>query len=160
MNIDSDCHRLPCPHNLVSSLSFSTAQRALGYLVLILIIIGSASAAAQERPKLTVEWSEGDAAGKVAKLPKALWLDNGAAILYNERLPKPERNFESFDPATGKRQPMLNLAQALASLKAALPSEEAKDLDWPEEFDRAGTKAAYLFADDVFLLDLASATFT
>ena len=159
MNRDSSCYRLTCTHNLLSSLFFSTAQRAVGYLA-VLLIVASALAIAQERPKLTVEWTEGDNAGKVAKLPKAVWLDNGTALLYNERLPKPERNFERFDPATGNRQPLLNMAQALASLKSVLPSEDAKGLDWPEEFDHTGTRAAYLFADDIFLLDLPSATFT
>jgi len=118
------------------------------------------SAAAQQRPELTVEWAYGKAGRDVASLPRTFWPQDGSAIIYNARLPEAERNFERFDPASGQRRPMLDLAQAKASLKSLLPGHDAKGLDWPEEFDRTGSKAAYLFDKDVFLLDLPSATFT
>lgn len=139
-------------------LSTSAKQRTLAYLALIFFV--TAFATAQQRPALTMEWAPGDPGANVAKVPKALWLPDGAAIVYNERQPKAERNFERFEPATGQRRTMLNLAQALASLKALLPADkDISGLGWPEEFDRAGARAAYLFHNDVFLLDLPHATF-
>ena len=132
---------------------------ALTYLGLVLFV--AIFATAEQRPALTMEWALGEAGSGVAKLPRVLWLEDGTAIVYNERMPKAERNFERFDPVTGQLHPMMNVAQALASLKSLLPGN--KDIDglrWPEEFDRAGAKAAYLFEDDVFLLDLSQATFT
>ena len=134
-------------------------KRCAFYLGLLSFSLASL-AAAQQRPELTMEWALGKPGRNIAKVPKTLWLQDGSAILYNERLPEPERNFERFDPTSGQRRPLLNLAQAMASLKSLLPKEGAKGLEWPQEFDSAGTKAAYLFAEDVFLLDLPSATFT
>ena len=137
----------------------STIKRCAFYLVLFSFSLASL-AAAQQRPELSMEWALGKPGRNIAKVPKTLWLPDGSAILYNERLPEPERNFERFDPTSGQRRPMLDLAQAMASLKSLLPDEGAKGLEWPQEFDSSGTKAAYLFAEDVFLLDLPSATFT
>ncbi|MGZ4821242.1 MAG: hypothetical protein ACXVZM_06515, partial [Terriglobales bacterium] len=83
-------------------LSISTKQLTLAYLALIFFV--TAFATAQQRPALTMEWALGDPGANVAKVPKALWLPDGAAIVYNERQPKAERNFERFDPATGQRR--------------------------------------------------------
>jgi dipeptidyl-peptidase-4 len=108
-----------------------------------------------------MQWALGEQGSGVARIPKALWLHDGTAILYNERLSKEQRTFDRFDPATGKTTPILDLPKALASLKS-LTADDAHQtgLDWPEDFDVSGTKAAYLFSNDVFILDLPTATFT
>ncbi len=107
-----------------------------------------------------MQWALGPAGSSMARTPKALWLQDGTALLYNERLPIEQRTFERFDPATSKSAPLLDAKKALASLKAAGAAEEVKGLDWPEEFDVTGTKAAYIVDNDLYVLDLPSATFT
>jgi len=116
--------------------------------------------AAQQQPTLTNEWIYGEQGSRVAAVPKFTWTADGSAVLYNVRLPKAQRNFERLDPATGKSVPMLNMAQALASLNQLGITDVKDALPWPEEFDAAGKQAIYLFKDDVFLLDLATAKFT
>jgi dipeptidyl-peptidase-4 len=134
-------------------------RRTIGRLALLLLLL-STSAAAQQRPTLTMQWALGAPGGDVAQVPKALWLHDGTAILYNERLPKEQRTFERFDPVTGKTTPILDVKKALASLKSLISNDEATGLDWPADFDVTGTKAAYLFSNDVYVLDLPTATFT
>ncbi len=108
-----------------------------------------------------MQWALGAPGSNVARVPKALWLHDGTAILYNERLPKEQRTFERFDPATGKATSMLDVPKALASLKSFISSDNPETgLDWPEDFDVTGTKAAYIFGNDVYILDLPTATFT
>jgi dipeptidyl-peptidase-4 len=134
-------------------------KRSISHLVLLLTLISS-FAIAQQRPTLTMQWALGEAGSNVAKTPEALWLQDGTAILYNERLPLEQRTFERFNPATGKTTPVLDLQKALASLKAAGASDEKQTgLEWPEDFDLTGNKAAYVFGNDAYLLDLPSATF-
>lgn len=127
-------------------------------LVSLILILAFLSAAAQQRPALTVQWALGEAGNDAPKVPKAMWLQDGSALMYNERLPKEQRTFERFDLATRKSTPVIDPQRALASLKAA--GVEEKSLDWPEEFDESGSKAVYLFKDDVYLLDLPTQAFT
>ena len=134
--------------------------RTLLFFTPILLITIALTVTAQERPTLTNEWIFGPEGSQVAAVPKMTWTTDGSAIIYNVRLPKAQRNFEKLDPETGKSVPMLNMAQALASLNQ-LGIAEVKDvLPWPEEFDASGKQAIYLFKDDVFLLDLPTAKFT
>jgi dipeptidyl-peptidase 4 len=134
-------------------------KRHLTYSAFFLLLISSFAVA--QRPTLTMQWALGAQGSNIAKTPKALWLEDGTAILYNERLPKAQRTFERFDPATAKSAPILNLQKALASLKSfKVSDDETGGLEWPEEFDATGTKAAYVFDNDAYLLDLPRATFT
>ncbi len=106
-----------------------------------------------------MKWALGPEGSSVSKTAKALWLRDGTAVLYNERLPRGQRTFERFDPNTRKSSSILDLTRALASLKSVSGVQEA-GLDWPEEFNVSGTKAAYVFGNDAYILDLPSATFT
>src|SRR3954464_4663119 len=125
-------------------------KRSISHLVLLLTLISS-FAIAQQRPTLTMQWALGEAGSNVAKTPKALWLQDGTAILYNERLPLEQRTFERFDPATGKTTPALNVQKALASLNSAGANDAKQSgLDWPEDFDVTGNKAAYIFGNDAY----------
>lgn len=139
----------------------SWMQGVVRYAGVLLFLVASYSAAQQRPPALTMEWALGDAGSNIANVSKTLWLQDGTVILYNERLPKEQRNFERFNPATGQRHLMLNAGHAIDSLKALLPNDKATEgIAWPEEFDRSGDKAVYLFGNDVFLLDLPHAAFT
>lgn len=123
--------------------------------VVCLVCAGSA-----QQQALTPEWIYSEEGSTVARVPSHVWLDDGAAILYDTRRPLGQRTFEKLDPATGARQTILDMARAVASLNALAPNLETKQaLDWPRSFDRAGKQALYIFKGDVFLLDLASATF-
>jgi dipeptidyl-peptidase-4 len=127
----------------------------------LIIVVTSTFATAQSRPQLTMEWALGEAGSNIARVMRAVWLDDNTAVLYNDQLPQSERTFERLDPASGKRQPLVDASKALASLKSLQPSETSTDgLDWPEEFNRSGTKAVYIFGGDIYLLDLPTSTFT
>ncbi|HWR36556.1 MAG TPA: S9 family peptidase [Clostridia bacterium] len=128
-----------------------------------------ASICVAQSPQITIDQIHSDQVGNAARVPKVEWLPDNSALIYDGRTPEAQRTFERFDPATGTRRSILNMAQALASLRKLEPSPqkpeaEADDdkrvLAWPEEFDSTASKAVYLFSDDVFLLDLPSATFT
>jgi dipeptidyl-peptidase-4 len=128
--------------------------------LLSIVFLVCASFALAQQSTLTNEWIYSEQGSQVAAVPKFAWLDDGSAILYNTRLPKAQRNFEKLVPSTGQRQPMLKMADAMASLKG-LGIDDAKEaLDWPESFDAVGQRAIYLFKEDIFLLDLPAAKFT
>jgi dipeptidyl-peptidase-4 len=110
---------------------------------------------------LTMEWVFSDEGRRVASLPAHAWLSDGRLIILDVRRPPAERTFEVLEPSTGVRRPALDMAAAVASLKAVLPDPEVgQSLSWPEAFDPAGRHALYVFNGDLFLLDLAAARFT
>jgi dipeptidyl-peptidase 4 len=116
---------------------------------------------AQQQPTLTNEWIYGEEGGAhVAEVPKFTWLDDGSAIILNTRLPKAQQTFEKLYPATGQREPMFKMADAVASLKQLGVAEVKDSLKWPESFDASGRRAVYVFEDDIFLLDFSTAKFT
>jgi dipeptidyl-peptidase-4 len=129
--------------------------------LVILLIIASACAGFAQKPTLTNEWIFSPQGGaRVAAVPKFQWLDDGSAIMLNTRLPKPERRFERLLPATGKSEPMFEMSTAINSLQRLGITDARESLDWPESFDDSGTRAIYLFQNDIFLLDLATGKFT
>jgi hypothetical protein len=94
-------------------------------------------------------------------VPSFVWLQDGTAILDDLRLPESQQAFERLDPVTGKRRPVLDMKQAVASLKSIEPDAGVRDaLPWPIAFTTTGKQALYLFAGDIFLLDLDSSTFS
>jgi dipeptidyl-peptidase-4 len=125
----------------------------------VFILLISLATLAQA-PQLTVDWIYKE--GKdIADVPEVQWFDDNTAIIYDTRLPETQRTFMRFDPASGTRTPVLNMAKALASLQSLASDAGVKNsLEWPEQFNSAGTQTLYLFSNDVFLLDLPSATFT
>jgi dipeptidyl-peptidase-4 len=126
--------------------------------IFLLLILGSLASA--QTSQLTIDWVYNEGR-HVADIPKVQWLPDNTAILNDVRTPETQRTFERFDPATGARKPLVDMAKAVSSLKSLASNADIKSaLDWPEQFNRAGTQALYLVKDDVFLLDLPSATFT
>src|SRR5215212_10709748 len=131
--------------------------------VLAVSVFGAAPARPQTTTAngLTAEWVFGDEGRRVASLPAHAWLSDGRLMLFDVRRPDAERTFEVLEPATGARRPALDMAAAVASLKALLPdSGLTQSLDWPEAFDPSGRRALYVLKGDLFLLDLAAARFT
>ena len=111
-------------------------------------------------PELTTAWVAGPGA-QVDDVPSFAWTEDGTAILDDVRLPPAQQTFERLDPASGKRSPLLDMHKAVASLKAIAPDAGVEAaLPWPITFDQAGKHAIYIFAGDIFLLDLASSTFS
>ncbi|HEX8175523.1 MAG TPA: S9 family peptidase [Pyrinomonadaceae bacterium] len=132
-------------------------------VVLSISLFGAAPARSQTQApnKLTLEWILSDEGRSIASLPAHSWLSDGKLLMLDVRRPPAERTFEILDPATGERRPALDMAAAVASLKALLPdSGVTASLGWPEALDPAGRRALYVFKGDLFLLDLGGARFT
>ena len=131
-------------------------QRGFG----LALLLASAPVFAQAPKEITVQWAYGDEAEAATKLPEVAWTSGGDVLLLDERKPASERTLERVKAATGDRKPAVDRAASLASLKALLGAQETPDaLPWPDSFDRAGRLALYTFADDLFVLDLATARF-
>jgi len=132
------------------------------YLVLIISILSAAAGPfvyAGEK-KITPEWIYNDECKEISAVPKHLWLDDGTALLYDTRKPEDARTIEKLNPESGKRWAVLDMKKALQSLQAFLAEEDMPEvLDWPEEFDKSGKLALYIFDDDIYLLNLAEASF-
>src|SRR3954447_11326535 len=141
------CVRLPRPVVLVLST--------------LALVFAAAFPLFAQSPPLTVEWTSGEEASKVSQVPTVKWLGDGTAILYDVNKPETERTFEKFDPATGNRTPILNMAQAVASLKGMANDSDIKQaLPWSEAIDSTGRRAVYEVKGDIFLLDVPSSSFT
>ncbi|HLH07761.1 MAG TPA: DPP IV N-terminal domain-containing protein, partial [Terriglobales bacterium] len=113
-----------------------------------------------QRPDLTIEWAINHGP-EISRVPDFIWLNDGTAILYDTNKAENERTFESVNPRTGERHPILNMAAAIASLSALNPNiGVAAALDWPDSFDRAGKQALYELGGDVYVLDFAKSSFT
>ncbi len=113
-----------------------------------------------QTPTLTTDWVAG-AGSKIGDVPSFAWLEDGSAILDHVRLPESQQTFERLDPVTGKRHPVLDMRQAVASLQSIDPDTGIQDaLPWPIAFNRAGKQALYIFNGDIFLLDLDSSAFS
>jgi dipeptidyl-peptidase 4 len=134
----------------------SHALRGLLYLPVLLTSFGLHA----QTPTLTTEWVAGPGS-EVDQVPSFVWLENGTAILDDVRLPASKQTFESLDPVTGKRRPLLNMRRAVDSLKTIEPGADIPGaLPWPITFDSAGKQALYIFDGDVFQLDLNSSAFS
>jgi hypothetical protein len=114
---------------------------------------------AQEARRISVEWIFSDAGEEPTQLPAFAWTSDGDVLLLDTRKPKDARTFERVK-ASGARSAAVDRAVAWSSLKALLGESGLPDsLAWPASLDRAGRRAAYAFADDLFLLDLAASRF-
>ena len=113
-----------------------------------------------QTPTLTTEWIAGQG-NKIDDVPSFVWLPDGSAIVYDARPPESQQTFERLDPVTARRRPVLDMKQAVASLKSIEPDSGVRDaLPWPIAFNKAGKQAIYVFAGDIFLLDMDSSSFS
>ena len=133
-------------------------KRTLIALFLLAFCLANALGQTSKR-ELTLEWIFGPEGRAVASVPTTAWLDNGTLVLLDNRRPPAEQTFEQLNPATGRRQSLVDSARALADLKRAVEGMNVNALPWPLAFDGSGKQALYLFKGDVFVLDLATAHF-
>jgi dipeptidyl peptidase IV (DPP IV)-like protein len=136
------------------------SKRCFSRFALVAFLLLTGISLEAQGPVLTTNWIATKGNG-VADVPSIAWLEDGSAILGDMRLPAEQQTFEKLDPTTGKRHTIVDMKRAVESLKSFEPDTGIKDgLPWPETFNHAGTQALYLFRGDVFLLDLASSTFS
>src|SRR5215213_363908 len=101
--------------------------------VLAASVFGAAPAHSQTTAAngLTAEWVFSDEGRGVARVPTHVWLSDGRLLLFDVRRPPAERTFEVLEPSTGARRPALDMAAAVASLKALAPdSGVTASLEW------------------------------
>jgi dipeptidyl-peptidase-4 len=136
------------------------ARRTAAFLAGVALLLGLARALpAQEKREITVEWIFSDAGEEPTRLPRFEWTSAGDLLLLDARRPKEERTFERL-ATPGTRSRAVDARAALAGLKELLGEKDAPDvLAWPPSLDRAGRRAVYVFAGDLFLLDLPASRF-
>ena len=125
----------------------------------LFLIIFSVSISAQDKKKLSIEWRYSPEAASITQLPNVQWLGNGFAMYYDVKKPAGQRGVEILDPATGSSKPVLDMNEALANLKTILGEKTPPVLMPPSNYDRNGEKAFYLFAGDIFLLNINDGSF-
>jgi dipeptidyl-peptidase-4 len=138
----------------------STSAKRYLLAILVVILFFSPYVLAQEKEEITVEWIYSNKSVEISSLPSFTWLNDGTALLYDNRKPPKERTFEFLKPASGKRSPALDTDKALSSFKD--PTEKTflqKLLFNPLAVDVNGKRTAYLYLEDVFVLDLSSSQF-
>jgi dipeptidyl-peptidase 4 len=128
--------------------------------VTLCIVLPHAVASAQEPEQLTVEWMYGPEAAQVASTPAFKWLENGTCVLFDRQKTPAEVTLELLDPETGSRTPLVDVGQAISSLRQYLGGSTPQYLPFPLDLDGAGSRALYTFDKDLFLLQTESATFT
>jgi dipeptidyl-peptidase-4 len=133
-------------------------RRATTLAIVALLVV--AAALAQGGKRLTVEWIYSDDGDNATKLPQFAWTTAGDLLLFDGRKPEREGTIERLVAGTAQPRPAVDRAAALASLRALLGEKDAPAvLRWPDAFDPAGTRGLYTFADDLFVLDLATSRF-
>src|SRR5688572_3334730 len=137
---------------------FSHRCRILNLLVLLWCCAGIAHAQADKR-QLSIEWIFGPEGRAVAGVPATTWLEDSTLMMLDNRQTPAERTFEKLDPATGRRQKVVDAGKALASLKSAVADADVNTLPWPIAFDGLGRRALYVLKGDVLVLELANARF-
>lgn len=145
---------------VTSALPSGPTRRAATALAgAVLLLVQAGPIPAQEKREVTVEWIFSDAGEEPTRLPPFEWTSVGDLLLLDTRRPKEERTLERL-ATNGARTRAVDAKAALAGLKALLGDADAPaSLSWPESVDRAARRAAYVFADDLFLLDLPSSRF-
>jgi len=126
----------------------------------LFVVIFGLPRCSQEEQGISVEWIYSQAGKEVGLLPSYLWLDDGAAIMFNPLEAKKKNTFWKFNPESGDTIAVLDGQEAMASLERLLSKEKMpQSLEWPVTFDNLGERAIYVFDGDIFLLDLASSCF-
>ncbi len=136
-------------------------MRSITLLVLSFCSLGAVSCRLAESSAgaggITVDWIYSEAGRDAAAIPSFSWLSDGSAILHDRRRPASARTLERFDPATGKRSALVDTARVLKQLEELLgEGKSPASLGWPDAIDRSGHWGIYLFAGDLFALDLSN----
>jgi hypothetical protein len=109
-----------------------------------------------QQPAITPEWINKEGA-HVADVHKYQWLEDGSAIIYDQRTHEPQRALERFDPTTGQRKTLFDGAKTFAALKQlGATFKKEIGLPWPDAIDSQGKHAAYEVEDKVFVVDMST----
>ncbi len=120
-----------------------------------LLFVGTVAYAQQET--LTLDWVFSDERKSVTSIPDRAWLDDGRALLYDQRHAKSERTLEFLNPNNGRRRAAVNAEVVLEIMTEQFEPEEAyEELGWPDAIDSTGTWVAYIKSGDVVLVQLGS----
>ncbi len=131
----------------------------------IIVIIGSililtVGNFAQEKRKVSVEWIYTYEPLEISSVLQFVWLSDGMLMIYDTLKSVEDRTFEKMSPKDGKRVSVLNMKKAIEDLKRWRSENNIpKFLPWPEEFDVIGSKALFIFDEDIYVLELSTATF-
>ena len=134
------------------------ARVAFTTLLLLVCCVANTPAQTNKR-ELTLEYVFGPEGRALASVPETAWLDDGTLVMLDNRRPSAQQTFEWLDPRNGQKHSMVDAARALADLKRNVAGMNVDALPWPLAFDGYGKQALYVFKDDVFVLDLATAHF-
>ncbi len=136
-------------------------QRCLLLAGLVTFIIASpVPSMCQDTRRISVDWVYSEEVEDMLSVPPHRWLDDNRLVLLDTRVEKAKRTVEVVDPESGKREPILDMAAALASLRSLTEKMDTlKVLPWPDSWHGLAEFAVYLFDDDIFMLDFSSATF-
>ena len=111
--------------------------------------------------KLTVEWLYSSQYDSIAAMPRVQWLANNQLLLLDGRTPQTDRTFETIEPGKWLRNAMINPAPALQSLNNLRSGKDTvKVLKWPDALSSNANKMAYVYDDDLFILDAKSGLFS
>ncbi len=72
-------------------------RRTLAWGLALLCLLTASNAAAEDE-RLTLDWIYSDEGKTATAMPEVVWIDSGQALLYDQQPPKAERTIESFDP--------------------------------------------------------------
>jgi dipeptidyl-peptidase-4 len=114
---------------------------------------------AQEKKQVTLDWLYSSEPGSITRLPSFIWLPNGNAVLYDIKKPAAERGLELYNPATGVTSLLTDFKKAATNLKQLMGKDAPEMISMPAAFSPSGDKAVYSFGSDIYLLNMADASF-
>jgi dipeptidyl-peptidase 4 len=130
-------------------------------LLLILGLLGLAlSARAQVPDTLTVDWLYSAASSRLVASPTVQWLDDSRLAVYERGDATTGASLIALTPGSGERVRLVDLKAAQLSLRSILGDAAPGMVPFPEIFDSKARWGVYIFSGDIFLLDLAKASFT
>lgn len=92
--------------------------------------------------------------------PQYLWLNNGKIMLLDTRTAEKDRNFNLYEPQTGKMTPAMDAGKIRTALKKLSNEIDAQAVLWPDAFEQNGKKSVSILKGDLFLTDLTRSTVT
>jgi dipeptidyl-peptidase-4 len=112
---------------------------------------------AQEKKKITLETMNDPSLSRAMNTPRFWWFDDNTAAVYDTRKPAAERTLDRWDPVTGKRTTMYDLAKASESLKQYFPDGKTPTLPpIPNGVTGNGSRGYYLLNGDVYVVELST----
>lgn len=144
----------PRPHRLRSPFrpALAAALALVPACALALALAAAPARADDARPAtdLSVDWIWSDEGKAATATPQIAWLEDGTALLYDERRPAAERTLERYVPETGRRTPLVDPAAALAAF------EDREELGWPDALDPLGRRAVWTIDDALWTIELGA----